>query len=245
MVFGSLAGTTPLSADERGEIKNKIEQLRLEARELASRGEEEAASDRMKMVRELNARLRSLGQKQAEPQHQERMEQERMEQERMEQERMEQERREREEMLHHMARRLEHLRIAAQHLKEAEMHDMAHELGRHAEEMERKLQEEKDRFIIELERIDRQEVLQAKEKMPPIVVQEQQQLREEHRRLIEEHDAWGRKVKEELVRHSEVINDIRAEQEKMRREFKEMRQLIERLQHDKRIERVNKDKDRG
>ncbi|MCU0708144.1 MAG: hypothetical protein MUF23_07630 [Pirellula sp.] len=230
MVFSSVAAISPLSADERGEIKNKMEQLRLEARELASRGEEEAASDRMKMVRELNARLRTLTQKQAEPQRHERMEQER---------------REREEMLHHMARRLEHLRVAAQHLKEAEMHDMAHELGRHAEEMEHKLRAEKERFAAELERVERPEVIHAKEKMPPIVVQEHQQLREEHQRLIEEHDAWGRKVKEELVRHSEVINDIRAEQEKMRREFKELRQLIERLHQDKLIERVNKDKERG
>jgi hypothetical protein len=221
MVFSSLAVATPLLADERGEIKNKMEQLRVEARELASRGEEEEASARMKMVRELNARLRTLAQKQAEPQRQERMEMER---------------REREEMLHHMARRLEHLRVAAQHLKEAEMHDMAHELGRHAEEMEHKLRAEKERFAAELERNERQEVVQAKEKMPPVVAQQNKQLRDEHQRLIEEQETWGSKVKEELVRHSEVINDIRAEQEKMRREFKEVRQLIERL---------HKDKDRG
>lgn len=207
----------PLAADERAEIQNKIERLRVEARELANQGYEEAASDRMKMVRELNARLRSLSQSQGEPPRQERIEMER---------------REREVMLRQMARRLEHLRGAAQHLKEAEMPDMAHELGRRADEMEHKLQVEKERFAAELEQAKR-EVAKTKEKMPPVVAQQNKQLREEHQRLMDEHEAWGSKVKEELVRHSEVINDIRAEQEKMRREFKELRQLIERLHKDR------------
>lgn len=216
IVFSSAAAGAPVLADERGEIKSKLEQLRLEARELASRGEEDAASERMKMVRELNARLRTLAQEQSEPQRQERMEMER---------------REREEMLHQLARRVEHLRVAAQHLKEAEMPDMAHELGRHADEMEHRLRVEKERYAADLERGEKRGVVKAKEKMPPIV--ENNRPREEHPRLTDEHEAWGRKVKEELVRHSEVINDIRAEQEKMRREFKELRQLIERLHKDK------------
>jgi hypothetical protein len=216
IVYCSVAATAPLKADERGEIKNKLEQLRLEARELANRGEEDAASERMKMVRELNARLRTLAQEQPEVQRQERMEMER---------------REREEMLHQLARRVEHLRVAAQHLKEAEMPDMAHELGRRADEMEHKLRVEKERFAADLEPGEKRDVVKAKEKMPPIVGNKQP--REEHPRLTDEHDGWGRKVKEELVRHSEVINDIRAEQEKMRREFKELRQLIERLHKDK------------
>jgi hypothetical protein len=46
---------------------------------------------------------------------------------------------------------------------------------------------------------------------------------------IAEHEAWGARVKEELTRHAETIGDVRAEQEKMRRELKELRSIIERL----------------
>lgn len=212
---GFLVMTSPLPADERAEIKQKIEALRAEARELARHGDEDAASNRMEKVRELSARLRKLSssEPQADPHRSEKAE--------------------REEMLHRLARRLDQLRAASQHLTEAELPDMAHEVGRRAEELERKLRSEKERFAAELEQVEKHQGEKAKEKMPPIVAQQNKQLREEHQRLVEEHEAWGRKVKEELARYSEVINDIRAEQEKMRREFKELRKLIERLHRDK------------
>ena len=106
------------------------------------------------------------------------------------------------------------------------MPDMAHEVGRRADELEHTLRVEKERFAVELQKRDK--LREVREKMPPVVAQ---RLKEEEAR--EEQEVWGRKVKEELVRYSEVINDIRAEQEKMRREFKELRQLIERLRKDK------------
>jgi predicted secreted Zn-dependent protease len=209
-VCGSLVMASPLPADERAEIKQRIEALRAEARELARHGDEDAASNRMEKVRELSARLRKLSSSelQADPHRSEKAE--------------------REEMLHRLARRLDHMRAASEHLKEAELPDMAHEVGRRAEELERKLQSEKERFAAELEQVEKHQGEKAKEKMPPIVAQ---RMKEEGSR--EEHEAWGRKVKEELARYSEVINDIRAEQEKMRREFKELRKLIERLHRDK------------
>jgi DNA repair exonuclease SbcCD ATPase subunit len=183
-VCGCLVMASPLPADERAEIKQRMEALRAEARELARHGDEDAASNRMEKIRELSARLRKLAssEPQADPHRSEKAE--------------------REEMLHRLARRLDHMRTASQHLKEAEMPDIAHEVGRRTEELERKLQSEKERFAAELEQ-------------------------------VEEHGAWGRKVKEELATYSEIINDIRTDQEKMRREFKELRQLIQRLQRDK------------
>jgi len=44
-----------------------------------------------------------------------------------------------------------------------------------------------------------------------------------------EQEAWGARVKEELTRQAETLGDVRAEQEKMRRELKELRSLIERM----------------
>lgn len=208
MVFGSLVLASPGVADERAEIKQKMEALRAEARELASHGNEDAASERMKMVRELSAQLRILANEEplADGHRSHNAE--------------------REKELHGLAKRLDQMRAAAQHLKEAQMPDMAHEVGRRADELEHTLRVEKERFAVELQK--REKLREVREKMPPVVAQ---RLKEEEAR--EEQEVWGRKVKEELVRYSEVINDIRAEQEKMRREFKELRQLIERLRKDK------------
>jgi hypothetical protein len=208
MVFGSLVLASPGVADERAEIKQKMEALRAEARELANHGDEDAASERMKMVRELSAQLRILANE--EPLA----------------DRHRSHNAEREKELHGLAKRLDQMRAAAQHLKEAQMPDMAHEVGRRADELEHTLRVEKERFAVELQKRDK--LREVREKMPPVVAQ---RLKEEEAR--EEQEVWGRKVKEELVRYSEVINDIRAEQEKMRREFKELRQLIERLRKDK------------
>ncbi len=203
IAIGSLAMSNILLADERSEIKQRIEALRVEAKELASHGKEDEASERMKMVRELSARLRMLAEPQAEGVNRA-------------------ENREREEMLHQLARRVDQLRAAAAHLKEAEMPDMAHEVGRRAEEVENKLRAEKERFAIEIERREGKKV---REKMPPIMAQRQG--KDEAAR--DDQEAWGRRVKEELARHAEALGDVRAEHEKMRRELKELRALIERM----------------
>lgn len=218
IAIGALTMSNISLADERAEIKQKIEALRIEARELAGRGKEDEASERMKMVRELSARLRLLAEPQGEGLKRT-------------------ESREREEILHQLARRVDQLRAAAQHLKEAEMPDMAHEVGRRAEEVENKLRAEKERFAVEIERREGRNV---REKMPPIMAQ--RQANEQAAR--EEHEAWGRRVKEELAHHAEAMGDVRAEQEKMRRELKELRDLIERMKSEMKGKEETR-KDRG
>lgn len=209
ILLGLLVMTPALIADERGDIKQKIEALRAEARVLASRGDEEGASERMKAVRELNARLRLLAQRQNEPQ------------------------REREEMLHQMARRLDHMRTAAAHLKEAEMPDMAHEVGRRAEELAEKLATEKQRYA---EGKGPEEWSRPDRDVPP---QAAARIEEEHRRFAElkerledQRAAWVQsmqRVKEELMKHIHAVDQIREEQEKMRMEMKELREQLEQL----------------
>jgi len=126
--IGFMASSVPAFADERAEIKQRIESLRVEAKELANHGKEEEASNRMKQVRELMGKLKGMD----EPHRAEKAE--------------------REEMLQHLARRLDHMRAAVQHLKEGDMPDMAHELARRAEELESHLRKEKEAFGKELDK---------------------------------------------------------------------------------------------
>lgn len=220
--IGFMASSVPTYADDRVEIKQRIEALRVEAKELASVGREEEAKNRMNLIRELTGKLKGLSGPRADVQRSE-DDPKRNDLHRLEMFELQQ-------IANHLAKRLEHLQVAAKHLKEGDMPDMAHEVDRRAEQLENQLREVKENFMIASEK---HAGAKEREKMPPVVAQQNKQPREEHPRLTDEHEAWGRKVKEELVRHSEVINDIRAEQEKMRREFKELRQLIERLHKDK------------
>lgn len=209
--IGFMASSVPAFADERAEIKQRIEALRVEAKELANHGNEEEASNRMRQVRELMGKLKGMDEPQSDAP-------------RGDQHRVEGHRAEREEMLHRLSRRLEHMRAAVQHLKEGDMPDMAHELGRRAEELESQLRKEK--FAMQFDK--QPEVKERGEKMQFLAPQrEKPQLVQP--KQIAEHEAWGARVKEELTRHAETIGDVRAEQEKMRREFKELRSLIERL----------------
>jgi archaellum component FlaC len=209
--IGFMASSVPAFADERAEIKQRIEALRVEAKELANHGNEEEASNRMRQVRELMGKLKGMDEPQSDAP-------------RGDQHRVEGHRAEREEMLHRLSRRLEHMRAAVQHLKEGDMPDMAHELGRRTEELESQLRKEK--FAMQFDK--QPEVKERGEKMQLLAPQrEKPQLVQP--KQIAEHEAWGARVKEELTRHAETIGDVRAEQEKMRRELKELRSIIERL----------------
>jgi di/tripeptidase len=200
--IGFMASSVTAFADERAEIKQRIEALRVEAKELASHGKEEEASNRMRQVRELMGKLKGMD----EPRRAERVE--------------------REEMLQHLARRLDHMRAAIQHLKEGDLPDMAHELARRAEELESHLRKEKEAFGKELNK--HSEAKERSEKMPLISAQHEKPQLVKPRQSAEQ-EAWGARVKEELTRHAETIGDVRSEQEKMRRELKELRSLIERM----------------
>jgi chromosome segregation ATPase len=211
--IGFMASSVPAFADERAEIKQRIEALRVEAKELASHGKEEEASNRMKQVRELMGKLKGMDEPQSDAP-------------RGDQHRVEGHRAEREEMLHRLSRRLEHMRAAIQHLKEGDLPDMAHELARRAEELESHLRKEKEAFGKELNK--HSEAKERSEKMPLITAQQDKPQLVKPRQS-EEQEAWGARVKEELTRHAETIGDVRSEQEKMRRELKELRSLIERM----------------
>jgi hypothetical protein len=216
--IGLMASSAPTFADERAEIKQRIEALRVEAKELASHGKEEEASNRMRQVRELMGKLKGMD----EPHRAEGAEHGRIEHE---------------EILHRLSRRLEHMRAAVQHLKEGDMPDMAHELGRRAEELESQLRKEKfamqfDKQPEAKERGEKMQLLAPQREKPQLVQPKQ----------IAEHEAWGARVKEELTHHAEIIRDIRAEQEKMRNEMKELRSFIERMMSEgKRKEQSKKD----
>ncbi len=209
--IGFIASSTPTFADERDEIKQRIEALRVEAKELANHGKEEDASNRMRQIRELMGKLKGMDEPQSDAR-------------RGDQHRVEAHKAEREEMLHRLSRRLEHMRAAVQHLKEGDMPDMAHELGRRAEELENQLRKEK--FAMQFDK--HPEVKERGEKMPLLAPQREKPQLVQPKQAAE-HEAWGARVKEELTRHAETIGDVRAEQEKMRRELKELRSLIERL----------------
>jgi len=218
--IGFMASSVPTFADDRAEIKQRIEALRVEAKELASHGKEEEASNRMRQVRELMGKLKGMD----EPHRAEGVEHGRVEHE---------------EMLHRLSRRLEHIRAAVQHLKEGDMPDMAHELARRADEVENHLRKEKEEFAMQLEKHSKAK--ERGEKMPLIAAQREKPQLVQPKQIAEQ-EAWGARVKEELTRHAEIIRDIRAEQEKMRNEMKELRLFIERtMSEGKRTEQSQKD----
>lgn len=229
--IGFMASSVPTLADERAEIKQRIEALRVEAKELASHGKEEEASNRMRQVRELMGKLKGMDEPHSDAR--------RGDQQHVEQPRGEQPSEEREEMLHRLSRRLEHLRAAIQHLKEGDMPDMAHELGRRADELESHLRKEKEEFAMQVDK--HVKAKERGEKMPLIAAQREKPQLVQPKQIAEQ-EAWGARVKEELTRHAEIIRDIRAEQEKMRNEMKELRLFIERMMSEgKRKEQTQKD----
>lgn len=127
LVLGALVMHAPLWADdqaaERAELKARIEQLRGEAKELSAQGNETASTERLRKVRELSAKLRSLSETPIGA-----------------------DKRQREKEVARMAERLECMRIAAEHLKKAEMHELAVQVQRRADELEQKVHVEKERL---------------------------------------------------------------------------------------------------
>lgn len=216
--IGFIASSTPTFADERDEIKQRIEALRVEAKELASAGREEEAKARMNLIRELTGKLKGLSGPRADVQGSE-DDPKRNDLHRWEMFELQQ-------MANHLAKRLEHLQVAAKHLKEGDMPDMAHEVGRRAEQLENELRAVKESFTIASEK--HAGAKERDEKMPLLAPQREKPQLVQPKQAAE-HEAWGARVKEELTRHAETIGDVRAEQEKMRRELKELRSLIERL----------------